>query len=66
MQRVQHGILHHPRAVGMTREQAARYGIVVIEEARAMGTEAWVQIAGELDGFIKLVISRSCRNFSLF
>ncbi len=46
-------------AVGMTREHAAARGIAVMEHTRDMGSEAWAQIAGELEGFIKLVISRS-------
>ncbi|MCY0906795.1 MAG: dihydrolipoyl dehydrogenase [Sulfobacillus thermotolerans] len=46
-------------AVGLTRTQAAQRGMAVEEYTRAMGTEAWAQIAGELDGFMKFVVSRS-------
>ncbi len=45
-------------AVGMTREQAQAQGIAVEEIVKSMGSEAWAQIAGELDGFFKLVVAK--------
>ncbi len=45
-------------SVGWTRDQAAARGISVIEYVREMGGEAWAQISGELDGFMKLVVNR--------
>jgi dihydrolipoamide dehydrogenase len=45
-------------SVGWTREQADRRGVAVAEYQRAMGGEAWAQIAHEEEGFVKLVVSR--------
>ncbi|WP_053959387.1 dihydrolipoyl dehydrogenase [Sulfobacillus thermosulfidooxidans] len=46
-------------SVGLTAEQALSRGLKVDEYTKAMGKEAWAQIAGELEGFFKLVVSRS-------
>lgn len=44
-------------SVGLTREAARHHDIHVVERSREMGVEAWAQIAGELEGFIKMVVN---------
>ncbi|WP_028963294.1 dihydrolipoyl dehydrogenase [Sulfobacillus thermosulfidooxidans] len=44
-------------AVGLTKEQAQQRGIKVHEYVRPMGVEAWAQIAGETEGFLKFIIN---------
>ncbi|MCY0898482.1 MAG: dihydrolipoyl dehydrogenase [Firmicutes bacterium] len=46
-------------SVGLTRAMAEARGMKVEEVTRPMGVEAWAQIAGELEGQLKLVIRRS-------
>ncbi len=45
--------------VGLTAEAARRQGLAVWEETRPMGVEAWAQIRGETEGFVKLTVGRA-------